>query len=79
MGSIIRKFMYKRECQKCKLIELEMTDLFNEVDTTRIPIIELIKTRRIRVEQIKEGMRRRKQNINRIYRNELYNHNGVKI
>ena len=75
MGSIIMKFMYKRECQKCKLIELEMTDLFNEVDTTRIPIIELIKTRRIRVENTKEGMRRRKQNINRIYRNELYNCN----
>ena len=79
MGSIIRKFMYKRECKKCKLIDLEMTDLFNDVDTTRIPIIELIKTRRIRVENMKESMRRRKQNINRIYRNALYNCNMSKI
>jgi hypothetical protein len=79
MGSIISKLMDKRECQKCKLIQLEMDDLFNEVDTTRIPIIELIKTRLMRAECMKEKMRRRKQNINRIYRNELYNHNGVKI
>ena len=79
MGSIISKLMDKRECKKCKLIQLEMDDLFNEVDTTRIPIIELIKTRRIRIEHMKEKMRRRKQNINRIYRNALYNCNMSKI
>ena len=79
MGSIISKLMDKRDCQKCKLIDQEMADLFNEVDTTHIPIIELIKTRRIRVECIQEKMRRRKQNINRIYRNALYNCNMSKI
>ena len=50
MGQILNRFKYKRECYKCKLLEIEMTDLFNEHDMLHLPIIQVMQKRHMRKE-----------------------------
>ena len=71
MGQILNRFKYKRECYKCRLIDIEMSDSFEEDTMTHTPIIELIKTRNMRKEYIYNKIRNRMMNINNIYNDEI--------
>ena len=73
MGQILNRFKYKRECYKCRLIDIELTDSFEEDTMTHIPIIELIKTRNMRKEYIYHKIKNRMMNINKIYSDEINN------
>ena len=73
MGQILNRFKYKRECYKCRLIDIELTDSFEEDTMTHIPIIELIKTRNMRKEHIYHKIKNRMMNINKIYNDEINN------
>ena len=50
--NILESCKYKRECIKCRSIDLEMSDLFNEHDLLHLPIIQVMQKRCMRKEHI---------------------------
>ena len=64
--NILESCKYKRECIKCRSIELEMSDLFNEHDLLHLPIIQVMQKRNMRKEHIFNKIRSRMMNINNI-------------
>ena len=73
MGQILNKLKYKRDCIKCRAIEIEMTDLFNEHDMLHLPIIQVMQKRHMRKEHIYNKIRNRMINVNKIYKDEINN------
>ena len=73
MGQILNRFKYKRDCEKCRLIDIELSDSFNEHDLLHLPIIQLMQKRNMRKEHIYNKIRSRMMNINKIYKNEINN------
>ena len=73
MGNFINILKYKRDCYKCRLIEIEMTDLFNEHDMLHLPIIQVMQKRHMRKEHIYNKIRNRMMNINKLYNDEINN------
>ena len=73
MGQILNRFKYKRDCIKCRSIEIEMSDLFNEHDMLHLPIIQVMQKRNMRKEHIYHKIKNRMMNINKIYSDEINN------
>ena len=71
--NILKSCKYKRECYKCRLIEIEMTDLFNEHDMLHLPIIQVMQKRHMRKEHIYNKIRNRMMSVNKIYNDEINN------
>ena len=74
MGNLINRLKFKRDCYKCKMIDIELSDTFNNFDT-QLPIIELIKSRNIRKEMIYNKIKNRMINIREIYKKEMKKNN----
>ena len=73
MGQILNRFKYKRECNKCRSIEIEMSDLFNEYDMLHLPIIQVMQKRCMRKEYIYNKIQNRMMKVNKIYKDEINN------
>ena len=71
MGQILNRFKYKRDCEKCRFIDLEMSDSFNEHDMLHLPIIQVMQKRHMRKEYIYHKIRSRMMNINKLYKDEI--------
>ena len=71
--NIIESCKYKRDCYKCRSIDLEMSDLFNDNDMIHLPIIRVMQKRHLRKEHISHKIRNRMINVNNIYNNEINN------
>jgi len=71
MGNLINRLKFRRDCYKCKQIDIEMSDLFNKIDTTPLSVIELVKSRKIRKEMIYNKIKNRMMNIRDIYKKEM--------
>jgi hypothetical protein len=68
----MNRLKFKRECYKCKLIDIELSDTIYK-DLSPLPIINLLNTRRIRKEYIFNKIKNRMKNINQIYKDEINN------
>ena len=73
MDQILNKLKYKRDCIKCRAIEIEMTDLFNEHDMLHLPIIQVMQKRHMRKEYIYHKIKNRMMSVNKIYNHEINN------
>ena len=69
--NILESCKYKRECIKCRSIEIEMTDLFNEHDMLHLPIIQLMQKGNMRKEYIYHKIKNRMMSVNKIYNDEI--------
>jgi hypothetical protein len=67
MGQLMDTCKYRRECKKCRLIDIETDDLF---DDTPLPYIGSIKERRMWNEHVMNNIMNSKRYIYALYKKE---------
>ena len=65
MGQFLNRFKYRRDCNKCRLIDIETDDIF---DDEPLPYIGTIKQRRIYNEHMTNRIMTNKRYIYNLYK-----------
>ncbi len=68
MGQYLSKYKHKKACKKCRVIDIEIDDLFDETTMDPVPLLEIIKNRKIKNEHMMNIIKNRKENIYRLYK-----------
>ncbi len=68
MGQYLSKYKHKKACKKSRVIDIEIDDLFDETTMDPVPLLEIIKNRKIKKEHMMNIIKNRKENIYRLYK-----------
>jgi hypothetical protein len=71
MGQSLSKYKYRRDCEKCRFIDREMDDLFDENTMNPLPLLEIIKNRKIKNDHVMNRIKNRKESIYKLYKESI--------